>query len=50
MVLEDDLTFDGGHIIKYTKHVSQKCILEIYTMSLISVTQINLNFLKKLVR
>lgn len=44
MVTEDDLTFGSGHTMQHTEHVSQKCILEIYTMSLTKVTQIHLHF------
>ena len=28
MVMEDDLTVGGGHTVKYTDHVSEKCTPE----------------------
>ena len=30
MVAENNLTFDGGHTMQYTDHVSWKCTLETY--------------------
>ena len=41
MVPEEDLTLGCGHMMQYTNHVSQKCILETYINLLTDVTSIN---------
>lgn len=38
MVMEDDLSLDGGHTKQYAGHVSQKCTLEIHMVLLTNVT------------
>ena len=47
MVMEGNLTFDGGHTIKYTDDLSQNCTLETYIIILTNVTSVNLIFLKR---
>ena len=42
MVMEDDLTLGGGHIVQYTDRVSQKYTLETSIILLTNATPINL--------
>ena len=42
IVMEDDLSLDGGHTVRYTDHVSQKCTLETYMTLGTNDTPINL--------
>ena len=42
MVTKDELSLGGGHTVRYTEHVTQKCTLETYIILLTNVTPINL--------
>lgn len=46
MVMEDDLTLVGGHIVHFTDSVAWKCTLETYVLLSINVLPIKL-ILKK---
>ena len=42
-MVEEDLTLEGGHSMKYADDVKQNCMLQTYIIVLINVTPVNFN-------